>query len=77
MGPESVHRNKYILTLSDHFTKWVEAVPLPTKEARGVAKSLLMVHFADFILQVFKLMKYSFVFVGRYSCVWDFPAAGY
>jgi len=41
--PESVHGSKYILTLSDYFTKWVEAVPLPTKEAPGVAKSLLKV----------------------------------
>ena len=42
--PKSVHGNRYILTLSDYFTKWVEAVPLPTKEAPGVAKSLLKVH---------------------------------
>ena len=42
--PESVHGNRYILTLSDYFTKWVEAVPLPTKEAPGFAKSLLKVH---------------------------------
>ena len=42
--PESVHGNNYILTLCNYFTKWVEAVPLPTKEAPGVAKSLLKVH---------------------------------
>ena len=42
--PESVHENRYMLTLSDYFTKWVEAVPLPTKEAPGVAKSHLKVH---------------------------------
>ncbi|KAL5515024.1 hypothetical protein EMCRGX_G000133 [Ephydatia muelleri] len=41
--PESVHGNRYILALSDYFTKWVEAVPLPTKEAPGVAKSLLKI----------------------------------
>ena len=33
--PESVHGNR--LTLSDYLTKWVEAAPLPTKEALGVA----------------------------------------
>ena len=41
--PESVHGNRYILTLSDYFTKWVEAVLLPTKDSPGVAKSLLKV----------------------------------
>ena len=45
--PESIHENKYILTLSDYFTKWVEAIPLPTKEAPGVAKSLLRVCLSD------------------------------
>ena len=42
--PESVHGNNYILTLSDYVTKWVEAVPLLTKEVPGVAKSLRKVH---------------------------------
>lgn len=36
-----------LLTLSDYFTKWVEAVPLPTKEAYGVAKVLLKVILLD------------------------------
>jgi len=30
-------------TLSDYYTKWVEAVALPTKEASGVANALLKV----------------------------------
>ena len=28
---------RYIITCTDYFTKWVEAAPLPTKEAKGVA----------------------------------------
>lgn len=32
--------NKYIITLSDYFSKWPEAAPLPSKEASGVAKFL-------------------------------------
>jgi transposase InsO family protein len=41
--PTSKCGNKYILTLSDYFTKWVEAIPLPTKCAPGVAKSLFKI----------------------------------
>ena len=46
MGPissPSASGNRYVLTLSDYFTKWVEAIPLPTKEAHGVGKELLKV----------------------------------
>ena len=31
---------RYILTLSDQFSKWVEAVAVPTKEAHRVASAL-------------------------------------
>ena len=41
--PISSNGNRFILTLSDYFSKWVEAVPLPTKEATGVAVSLMKV----------------------------------
>ena len=42
MGPilESKSGNLYILTVSDYFSKWVEAVPLPSKHAVGVAHAL-------------------------------------
>ena len=43
ISPPSTSGNNYILTLSDYFTKWVEVVPLPTKEAHGVANALLKV----------------------------------
>ena len=43
ISPASNSGNKYILTLSDYFTKWVEAVALPTKEAPGVANALYKV----------------------------------
>ena len=35
---------RYILTLSDQFSKWVEAVAVPTKEAHRVASELYKVH---------------------------------
>ncbi len=38
--PKSVQGNSYILTLSDYFSKFVEAVPLPDKSALGVVESL-------------------------------------
>jgi hypothetical protein len=41
ISPTSHTGNKYILTVSDYFTKWVAAFPLPTKEASGVADTLL------------------------------------
>ena len=34
---------RYILTLSDHFSKWVEAVAVPTKEAYQVASAVYKV----------------------------------
>ena len=43
ISPISNNGNRFILTLSDYFSKWAEAVPLPTKEATGVAVSLMKV----------------------------------
>jgi transposase InsO family protein len=33
--------NQYILVMSDHFTKWVEAVPMPNQRAETVAKAFV------------------------------------
>ena len=41
--PLSRSGNRFILTMSDYFTKWVEAVALPSKCAQGVAESLFKV----------------------------------
>ena len=38
--PETRAGNKYIITLSDYFTKWPEAAPLQSKCAEGVADFL-------------------------------------
>ncbi len=35
--PETLRGNKYIVTLTDYFSKWAEAAPLPNKSANGVA----------------------------------------
>ena len=39
--PVTQHGNKYILVVSDYFTRWVEAYPLPNQEASTVAKVLV------------------------------------
>ena len=41
--PTSSSGNRYILTVSDYFTKWAEAVALPSKHAQGVAETLFKV----------------------------------
>ena len=38
--PETVCGNKYIVTVTDYFSKWPEAAPLPNKAAGGVADFL-------------------------------------
>ena len=39
-SPPSASGNKYVLTVSDYFTKFVWVKALPTKEASGVAQAL-------------------------------------
>ena len=39
----SLNFNRYILTLSDYFSKRVEEIPIPTKEACEVSKALYKV----------------------------------
>ena len=46
--PVSKQGNKYILTISDYFTKFVDAVPLPDKEATSVAAALFKVAIFNF-----------------------------
>ncbi len=40
IGPltETPRGNKYIVTITDYFSKWAEAGPLPDKSAKGIAK---------------------------------------
>ena len=43
LTPPAEDGSRYILTLSDYFTKWVEAVLTPGKSANGVAAALFKV----------------------------------
>ena len=47
IGPlkKSCKGNKYILTLSDYCTKFVQAVALPSKHASGTAEALMNVSY--------------------------------
>ena len=38
--PKTLSGNKYIMTVTDFFSKWPEAKAIPTKEARNVAEFL-------------------------------------
>jgi hypothetical protein len=42
IGPleETARANRYILTTVDYFTKWLEAVPMPAKDAVTVAEAV-------------------------------------
>ena len=39
--PESSLGNKYILVVSDYFTKWIEAYPMPNQETVTIANVLV------------------------------------
>lgn len=39
--PKSHKNNKYILVIGDHFTRWMEAYPLPNQQAEVVAEKLV------------------------------------
>ena len=43
ISPASTQGSHYILTVADYFTKFVEAIPTPTKHAEGVASNLFKV----------------------------------
>ena len=43
ISPPATDGSVYILTITDYFTKWVEAVPTTNKEASSVAMCLFKV----------------------------------
>ena len=43
LSPIAKDGSRYILTISDYFTKWVEAIPTVDKRASTVASSLFKV----------------------------------
>ena len=46
--PESIHGNKYILTIEDAFSRWCQAIPIRNKEAKHVADALIERHVCIF-----------------------------
>ena len=43
INPTSKRGNKFVLNISDYFTKWVEAIHLPSQDSIQVAQSLIKV----------------------------------
>ena len=39
--PKTKEGNVYLLVITDHFSKWVEAYPIPNQEAITVAQKLV------------------------------------
>lgn len=62
ISPLSRQGNSYILTISDYFTKFVDAIALPDKEAVGVAAALFKVYiiipiaFSHAVLSMFRCL---------------------
>ena len=52
--PQTAQGNRYIVTLTDYFSKWAEAAPLPSKHAAGVSKFIYSVVNTIFIKFKFK-----------------------
>ena len=48
ISPMSHQGNKYILTMSDYYTKFVEAIPFPNKEASTVSKAIYKVDLSSY-----------------------------
>ena len=48
LTPTAEDGSRYILTLSDYFTIWVEAVPTPNKSANGVPFKVIVYHVQPF-----------------------------
>ncbi len=48
--PQTAHGNKYIITLTDYFSKWAEADALKDKSAGNVAKFVYNVRFYQSLL---------------------------
>ena len=63
--PETPRGNKYIVTLTDYFSKWAEAAPLKDKGAVGVAKFIYSVSYSLIRrLTMYVSSAASFYFIG-------------
>ena len=54
--PETPRGNKYVVTLTDYFSKWAEATPLPSKHAEGVARFIysVSIHMSEQVTDNYK-----------------------
>ena len=72
--PETSRRNKHILVVVDHFTKWCEAFPTPDQKASTVAPLLVSRIFSRFGLQQFciptKVEILKALYCTKYAILW-------
>ena len=59
--PETPRGNKYIVTLTDYFSKWAEAAPLKDKSAVGVAKFIYSVSYYSLIHNYILIINLYFI----------------
>lgn len=82
VSPTSNDGSRFILTVSDYFTKWVEALPTPDKSAYSVASTLFKVCVAHVCVYVCVCVRFQNI---RCTCICitsfflspDFHADGY
>ena len=71
IGPlqETPRGNKYIVTLTDYFSKWAEAAALPDKCAVGVAKFIYSVR----VIMIIIIIVITFIFYTQVMCHYGCP----
>ena len=47
--PETPNGHQYIMTITDYYTKWAEAVPLKDKSSLSVANALYSVRIISYV----------------------------
>ncbi len=70
ISPVADDGSRYILTITDYFTKWAEAIPTCDKSAATVSAVLFKVYYNIFNIICDSLV-HNLIF--SCSCVWAFP----
>ena len=62
--PVTVQGNRYILTITDYFSKWAEATALPDMSANGIARFLFMVGLQNNVLYLnYNVISFIMIFI--------------